>query len=107
MNVIMQQALFRSTKFGCHIKFDLCGGVFTADPHRIFSAKQLLDASLPFADVRWDGELMLGKADNSGGELSAATCSQQLLYEIGDPAAYITPDVVSLLYNSIYITART
>lgn len=67
---------------------------WTADPHRTFSAEQLADASLPFADVSWNGELKLGKAVNSGGELSLATCAQQLLYEITDPAAYITPDVV-------------
>jgi hypothetical protein len=74
----------------------LTGGYFMhpVDPHRTFSAEQLADASLPFADVRWNGELKLGKAVNSGGELSLATCAQQLLYEITDPAAYITPDVV-------------
>ncbi|KAH9540771.1 hypothetical protein CY35_14G023300 [Sphagnum magellanicum] len=79
----------------------LTGGYFMhpADPHRTFSAEQLADASLPFADVRWNGELKLGKAVNSGGELSLATCAQQLLYEITDPAAYITPDVVVNVSN--------
>jgi hypothetical protein len=72
---------------------------WTVDPHRTFSAEQLADASLPFADVRWNGELKLGKAVNSGGELSLATCAQQLLYEITDPAAYITPDVVVNVSN--------
>jgi len=74
----------------------LTGGYFMhpADPHRSFSAQQLLDVSLPYADVTWDGSVTLGKAENSGGELSIATCAQQLLYEIGDPTAYITPDVI-------------
>jgi hypothetical protein len=44
--------------------------------------------------VTWNGEVTLGKIENSGGELSVATCTQQLLYEIGDPAGYITPDVI-------------
>lgn len=57
--------------------------------------------SLPYADVTWDGRVTLGKAENSGGELSIATCAQQLLYEIGDPAAYITPDVVRQFISSI------
>lgn len=65
-----------------------------ADPQRSFSAEQLYHTSLPYADVSWDGEVTVGKIENSGGELSVATCSQQLLYEIGDPAGYITPDVV-------------
>jgi hypothetical protein len=65
-----------------------------ADPQRSFSAEQLYRASLPYADVTWDGRVTLGKIENSGGELSVATCTQQLLYEIGDPARYITPDVV-------------
>lgn len=66
----------------------------TADPQRTLSVGQLLSASLPYADVTYDGGVTLGKMENSGGELSVATCTQQLLYEIGDPARYITPDVV-------------
>lgn len=62
----------------------------------------VFDRGLPFGaletvkadDVTWDGRVILGKIENSGGELSVATCTQQLLYEIGDPARYITPDVV-------------
>ncbi|KAG0609704.1 hypothetical protein M758_7G007800 [Ceratodon purpureus] len=74
----------------------LTGGYFMhpADPQRSFSAEQLYHASLPYADVTWDGGVILGKEENSGGELSVATCTQQLLYEIGDPAGYITPDVI-------------
>uniref|UniRef100_A0A7I4EKM2 Uncharacterized protein n=1 Tax=Physcomitrium patens TaxID=3218 RepID=A0A7I4EKM2_PHYPA len=74
----------------------LTGGYFMhpADPQRSFSLGQLLQTSLPYADVAWDGAVTLGKIESSGGELSIATCTQQLLYEIGDPAGYITPDVV-------------
>lgn len=37
----------------------------------------------------------MAKADGSGGVLNFSTCAQQLLYEVGDPGAYVTPDVVS------------
>lgn len=51
--------------------------------------------SLPFAEIGYEGEVCLCKADGSGGILNISTCAQQLLYEVGDPSAYITPDVVS------------
>ncbi|KAL0347821.1 UNVERIFIED_CONTAM: hypothetical protein Scaly_1798100 [Sesamum calycinum] len=34
------------------------------------------------------------KAESTGGVLDFSTCAQQLLYEVGDPSAYITPDVI-------------
>lgn len=40
----------------------------------------------------------MAKAEGSGGILNFRTCAQQLLYEVGDPAAYVTPDVVSQLH---------
>jgi len=52
-----------------------------------------VDLSLPYAEVNY-GEVIVGKADGSGGLLSHSTCSEQLLYEVGDPANYITPDLV-------------
>ena len=52
-----------------------------------------MDLSLPYAEVNY-GEVIVGKADGSGGLLSHSTCAEQLLYEVGDPANYITPDLV-------------
>ncbi|KAH9329892.1 hypothetical protein KI387_002000, partial [Taxus chinensis] len=79
----------------------LTGGYYMhpADPHRNISFEQLLDVSLPFVDITFDGKVYLGKAENSGGEISFRTCAQQLLYEVGDPSAYITPDVVVNFQN--------
>lgn len=50
--------------------------------------------SLPYAEVSYKGEVCVGKAEGSGGLLSYSTCAEQLLYEVGDPANYITPDLV-------------
>lgn len=74
----------------------LTGGYFMhpGDKFRDMSFSQLLDLSLPFAEVGCDGEVCVAKADGSGGVLNFSTCAQQLLYEVGDPGAYITPDVV-------------
>ena len=68
------------------------GGYF-ADP----GAKDvagLARLGFPFADVTEAGAVTLGKCEGSGGRIDAATCTEQLLYEVGDPAAYVTPDCV-------------
>ena len=48
----------------------------------------------PFADVKADGSIVIGKTPDTGGRLDVMTCTEQLIYEIHDPTAYITPDCV-------------
>jgi hypothetical protein len=86
---------------GCQVT----GGYYMhpADQHRDFSFQQLLDVSLPFANISFDGDVYLAKAENSGGEISFRTCAQQLLYELGDPSAYITPDAVVNFQNVSFL----
>lgn len=48
----------------------------------------------PFVDVSKDGSFTLGKPENTGGLINRAVATEQLLYEIHDPAAYRLPDVV-------------
>lgn len=74
----------------------LTGGYFMhpGDKYRDISFPSLLDLSLPYAEISFDGSLCVAKAEGSGGVLNFSTCAQQLLYEVGDPGAYITPDVV-------------
>ncbi len=48
----------------------------------------------PFADVTADGSVRIGKTPDSGGRVDVMTCTEQQIYEIHDPTAYITPDCI-------------
>lgn len=48
----------------------------------------------PFADVSAGGDVVISKPEGSGGRVDAMTCAEQLLYEVHDPAHYVTPDCV-------------
>ena len=50
--------------------------------------------AFPIAEVEADGSAVITKVTNSGGAVNLMTIKEQLLYEVHDPANYITPDVV-------------
>ena len=70
----------------------LTGGCF-ADPGKK-EVEDLAGLGYPLADVWSDGRVEVSKTPGSGGRLDIATCTEQLLYEMHDPTAYITPDCV-------------
>lgn len=49
----------------------------------------------PIAEVSEDGTAVITKVPEAGGMVTLATCKEQLLYEIHNPATYFTPDVVA------------
>lgn len=49
----------------------------------------------PIAEVLEDASFFITKVPGSGGMITEATCKEQLIYELHNPKAYLTPDVVA------------
>jgi hypothetical protein len=68
-------------------------GGFFADPG-YKEVPDLGNLGYPFLEMRPDGHGVVAKVAGTGGVINRAICTEQMLYEIHDPAHYITPDVV-------------
>jgi hypothetical protein len=69
-------------------------GGYYADPG-FKDLPDLAHVGFPIAQIEADGRCILSKPAGTGGRIDLHTVKEQLLYEIDNPAAYITPDVVA------------
>ncbi len=68
----------------------VCGGYFAEPGYK--EVDNLESLGFPYADVSRDGNFIVGKLRNSGGNVTTKTCKEQILYEVQDPSNYLTPD---------------
>jgi hypothetical protein len=59
------------------------------------SIPDLANVGFPIVEAHENGEVVITKHAGTGGRISVATIKEQLVYEMGDPHEYITPDCVA------------
>src|SRR5205085_2191067 len=74
----------------------VCGGLW-CNWHEV---QDWADIGYPFVDLAADGTFTI--SSDAGPGVNRETLAEQLLYEVGDPARYLTPDVVAD-FTSIHI----
>jgi hypothetical protein len=78
------------------------GGNFMGDWK---SVPDLTNIGFPIAEAEPDGSMIITKHEKTGGLVSVQTVKEQLLYEIGDPTNYVTPDCIAD-FTTIQLTQK-
>lgn len=70
-----------------------CGAQATGGYSHAWEGANLAEVGYPIAELADDGTCIITKPAGSGGRVDRLTIASQLVYEIGDPQHYLTPDV--------------
>lgn len=70
-----------------------CGAQVTGGYATDWQQAHLANVGYPIAEVNESGETIITKPAGSGGAVNFRTVAEQLVYEIGDPRHYLTPDI--------------
>ncbi len=73
-----------------------CGAQVTGGMYSDWTPEMdLSNVGYPIAELSADGTCIISKPPRTGGQVSVGTVSEQLVYEIGNPTRYLTPDVIA------------
>ena len=80
-------------------------GAYFADPG-FKDVPALAEVGFPLAEIEQNGSFVITKPERTGGCVTTATVTEQLLYEMHDPSCYIVPDVCADV-TRLYLTEES
>jgi Acyclic terpene utilisation family protein AtuA len=82
-----------------------CGAQATGGLYRHWESLDLAHVGYAIAEIDSEAQVIITKPVGTGGAVVPGTVIEQLLYEIGDPAHYLTPDV-DVDFTTLHVAAR-